>query len=135
VTANLQRIAAAIEAGGQLTADDRRAAACVLRMATSPDERSAVSADRRYAVMRTGAESFFRAPPVSSAAKARHLHKALSDYETSSWQNDDRLEAVCPARYAGKPRAALWTILDAWQHTPSERTIRRILDQKPGHGG
>jgi hypothetical protein len=61
------------------------------------------------------------------------LHKELNSFKTRVWPRD-RLKRGGPCPYStGDRRAVLWAILNARDHVPSERTIRRILAKRPDH--
>jgi hypothetical protein len=89
-----------------------------------------VARAKRNILILEAARTFFASEP-STSGKARELHKALSNYDTSAWRFDQAAD-VCPGKYAGKLQASLWAIMDTWQHVPAERSIRRILDRS-GH--
>lgn len=65
---------------------------------------------------------------ASDREVARQLRIALLRYCAGAWRRDSA-EALCPMRYAGTVKAALWKTLKALDHVPGDRTIRTALAQ------
>jgi hypothetical protein len=72
------------------------------------------------------ASKFFRSP--SDREVARQLRGALIIYRAGAWRRD-YAEALCPVRYAGTAKAALWRTLKSRDYVPGDRTIRAALAQ------
>jgi hypothetical protein len=76
------------------------------------------------------AARFFRSP--SDREVARQLRIAPLRYRAGAWRRDSA-EALCPVRYAGTVKAALWKTLKARDATPpADRTIRALLARAVG---
>jgi hypothetical protein len=75
------------------------------------------------------AAKFFRSP--FDREVARQLRTALLRYRAGAWQRDCS-EALCPVRYAGTVKAALWKTLKSLDAIPGDRTIRAALAQADG---
>ncbi len=56
------------------------------------------------------------------------LREKLRRYETSAWRRGERADSECPTRRAGHPEEFCWEILRIYGRTPTDRTIRRMLD-------
>jgi hypothetical protein len=70
------------------------------------------------------ASRFF--PNPSDRETARQLRRALMRYRAGAWRRDCS-EALCPMRYAGTVKAALWKTLKARDATPCDRAVRTAL--------
>ena len=79
--------------------------------------------DERDRYLREAAR-FFRSP--SDRETARRLRSALLTYRSCAWQRD-YAEDLCPVRYAGTVKAALWKTLKAVDAIPGDRTVRAAL--------
>ncbi|WP_145831426.1 hypothetical protein [Bradyrhizobium huanghuaihaiense] len=118
-TSDLHRLAAALEAGAELTEADRIAAAEALRavMPAKHAERDALIQDcrRRYFA------------DLADHAAAHEISRGLSRYAASGWRRD-RAAVAPPGK--GTRTEMYWLILNTAPpnpHTPSPSTIRRIL--------
>jgi hypothetical protein len=87
----------------------------------TPAERLSLNERDRYL---REASKFF--PGASGHEVARLLRIALLRYRAGAWRRDCS-EALCPLRYRGTLKQALWCVLKSRDATPAERTIRRIL--------
>ena len=65
-------------------------------------------------------------PGCGDREVARRLRSALLTYRSCAWQRD-YAEDLCPVRYAGTVKAALWKTLKAVDAIPGDRTIRAAL--------
>ena len=75
------------------------------------------------------ASRFFHNP--SDREVARQLRSALMTYRNRGAWRRDYAEALCPVRYAGTVKAALWKTLKAVDAIPGVETIRKVLARSP----
>ena len=75
------------------------------------------------------ASTFFHSPHDREVA--RQLRSALLLYRSRAWKRD-YAEDLCPVRYAGTVKAALWKALKAVDAIPGDRTIRAALADRRG---
>jgi hypothetical protein len=78
----------------------------------------------RDQLLREAAATFI--PGWSSLSAANKLHGAIQRYREGAWRRERVAETV-PPRHHGRIEAHLWSILRTRDHTPSIRSIRRIL--------
>ncbi len=117
----LSDIADAIEAGAELSAEQRRAVAAVLRQAVMMP---ASTFAQRDALLVECRRRFFSDRTDHDAA---HEIAALwRRYETSAWRRD-RSSETCPPRLVGTPHGALWEILKVFPRSLSAERIRKIV--------
>ncbi len=81
--------------------------------------------DERDRYLREAARFF---PGCGNREIARRLRSALLTYRSCAWQRDFAKD-LCPVRYAGTVKAALWKTLKAVDAIPGDRTIRAALAQ------
>lgn len=60
-------------------------------------------------------------------ANSVELQRRIARYECTAWLRE-RILPECPTRHAGRPEAICWEILRLYGHTPTARTIRRVLE-------
>jgi hypothetical protein len=111
---DITKLADAIEAGAELTADQRAAIAEALRELGKPT---------RYALIREAVGRFL----TQETAPADKFSERLAEYQSGAWIRERGL-AECPARRAGKLEGYLWQILKLRDCSISGRHVRRILD-------
>lgn len=110
----LQRIVTVLESDGDLTSDDRLAAADALRRLVKPSE--------RYDLIREAVETLSH---ESRPAKA--FADRLAEYAAGAWIREQNCQE-CPTRRVGKLEGYFWHILNIRDRTLTERQVRRILD-------
>lgn len=117
---DLEQIAAAIEAGHELSEIERRAAAAALRRTMLPEAGYA----QRDALIVECRRGFFA--DRSDHDASHEIATAWRRYAASGWQRD-RSAATCPARLAGTLQGAIWAIMMLWPRTLSAERIRQIV--------
>lgn len=76
---------------------------------------------------RTATEKLVIELAARFALTARQVHELIDAYEGKAWPRE-RLLRDCPPRLFGTQYEICWMILRAYGRCPSEKTIRRILD-------
>ncbi|SFO25797.1 hypothetical protein SAMN05216330_102436 [Bradyrhizobium sp. Ghvi] len=117
----MRRIAEALEAGDELSAEQRRVTAAALRQAltlppTTFAERDAliVECRRRFFPSRTDHDA------------AQEIAVTWRRYAATGWLRE-RAAETCPPRSVGTLRGALWEIMRILPRVLSVRQIRRIV--------
>ncbi|WP_063682819.1 hypothetical protein [Bradyrhizobium stylosanthis] len=129
---DIEAIAAAIEAGADLAAADRAAAAEALRRAvlvltpTKPGQRSAatrVAQVEQQRLLRTIAATFYAGQSASAAAES--IAARLARYRAGpDWKRDCTADGI---PYRDTLRGHCWAILRAVDRPLSARRIRALL--------
>jgi hypothetical protein len=88
-----------------------------------PTPQAMLARNERDRHLREAAQFF---PYASDREAARQLRKALLTYRAGAWRRDQS-EALCPVRYAGTVKAALWKTLKSRDRVPGDRLIRAVL--------
>lgn len=121
---DLKRIAERLDAGDELTLEERRAAAAeMLRALTLP--RSSYAA--RDALIVEVWQRFYSARKDRDASN--EIAIGLRRYETSAWHRD-RSAQECPPRIAGTAHGVYWRMLQLVPKGLSAERIRKIIGQK-----
>ncbi|WP_375764117.1 hypothetical protein ACE10X_07025 [Bradyrhizobium sp. Pha-3] len=115
----LQRIVEAIEAGEELTLEQRRAVAAALR-------RDVPRFAERDALIVGVRSRFFHNRADLDAA--HEIAAGLNRYASTAWLRD-RSAQTCPARIAGTEKGAFWQILKVVDRPLSAERIRKIVGQ------
>ncbi|MVT69846.1 hypothetical protein GPL21_32695 [Bradyrhizobium pachyrhizi] len=126
------RLAAALEAGAEMTEADRQAAAEALRRAslvlipTKPGQRSAstrIAQVEHQRLLRTMAATFYAGQSASAAADGIALR--LARYRAGpDWKRDRTLDSIT---YRATLRGHCWAVLKAIDRPLSARRIRALL--------
>jgi hypothetical protein len=118
--ADLHRLVEALEAGEQLTAEQRQAVAKALRRDLTP--RFA----QRDALIRCVRKQYFQNRADLDAAL--EIEASLNRYASTAWLRD-RSAQTCPGRITGTAKAAFWQILKTVDRPLSAERIRKIIGQ------
>lgn len=118
---SLQRIAELVEAGVDLSYEQRCAAAAALRLALS---RPASKLAKRNALLLQCRASFYSGRADNDAAL--EMEADWGRYAASTWRFD-RLRDVCPENYIGTSRELFFEVLRLVDRPLTAGSIRRIF--------
>ncbi|WP_338827630.1 hypothetical protein [Bradyrhizobium sp. 27S5] len=113
------RIAAAIEAGDDLTPEERAAAAQAIRSLCAPPR----NADRDQ-ILADGLAQFF-GHLTSARSRAEEFHRAWRRYEAHSWLHERLLDEPPPKR-RGRIEEVFWRALRIYPHVLTAERLRRL---------
>jgi hypothetical protein len=88
-----------------------------------PTPAEMLSRDERDRYLREAATFY---PGCGDREIARQLRKALLTYRARAWRRDQN-EALCPVRYRGTLKQALWCLLKSRDRVPGDRAARAAL--------
>jgi hypothetical protein len=118
---SLQSIAEVVEAGGELSAEQRRVAAAALRQALMLP--ATIFAERDALIVECRRQFF---PSRTDHDAAHQIATEWRRYAAAGWRRE-RSSETCPARNVGTTRGALWAIMRISPRVLSAERIRRIV--------
>ncbi|MDN5003985.1 hypothetical protein ACFQZO_24410 [Bradyrhizobium sp. GCM10027634] len=116
-----EAIARALDAGAQLSDQERRAVAEALRALVLPAARHA----ERDALIVDCRRRFFA--DRRDRAAAHEIAIGWARYEGSGWRSGERAADRCPERLIGTPKEFYWRMLRAFPQRLGAESIRKLL--------